>query len=96
MSSELTDKTHCVVTRSAGRYYVNKIRFESITAIITNPEAPRFLDIDGDLIALSDIASVVEAAKIVELDHTKHGDWKCKYDYWHERGQSCAHGQLRR
>lgn len=91
MSGELTDKTFCVVTHRTGRYYVNEQRARNIQTLINDPNAPRLIEIDGNYVAVIDIAGVVSASQLQDMDRMKRGDWQCKYGYWHERNNTCAH-----
>ncbi len=88
----ITDKTHVIQTRSLGRHWVTENQAAQVkAAIVTNLN---FIEIEGNLIMVSDIAGIVSAAQIEELDQIKRGDWKCKYNHWHQKGNTCAHGML--
>ena len=26
----------------------------------------------------------------------KNGQWKCKWNFWHNRGERCAHGEIKK
>lgn len=94
MSTDLTDKTYCLVTHRTGRYYVNQKRRDALVAIVNSEAPPLMVEIDGNHVATIDIAGIVTADQLYELDRVKRGDWQCRFGYWHERNQSCAHNHM--
>lgn len=90
--TELTDKTKAIITRNLGNIYINDKQAKSIQEAIVGGE--KYIILEGDLIMTSDIVAVCGADKVVDQDRIKHGDYKCKYGFWHEKNMKCAHGEL--
>ena len=96
MSTEITDKTHVVNTRSCGRFYITADQAEVIAKAIEGAGSDfALIEIEANRVRLSDITGVLTAVQMFEADRVKQGDWRCKFGYWHNRGEQCAHGQLR-
>lgn len=90
---EISDKTHVLQTRSTGRYYLNQQQADAISGMLSQEQPQDFIRVDGHLLASNDITGIVSGDQIAALDHTKKGDFKCKYEYWHARGETCAHAE---
>lgn len=90
MSSEITDKTHVLVTRSLGNIYVTEIEANALTVTIASGKAKHVV-IGGDLIMLNDVAGITSGETIRNLEKKKQGQWQCKYDRWHEKNDQCGH-----
>lgn len=86
---KLTDKTHCLVTRSLGKIWLTKNQAQQVKQLILQDKQTILLG--EDIIMKSDITGLVSSERIAQLDHEKRGDWKCKYDQWHQRGEQCGH-----
>lgn len=92
MASEITDKTHVLVTR-LGDYWVKYERGVKIMAIKNdNPQAT--IEMDGSFIAANNIDGLLTAEQYNELQIKRRGGWQCKYGYWHEKFNQCAHHML--
>lgn len=90
MSKEVTERTHCVIAKGIGRFWVTKDQADRIESALDAENT--LVRIEGDVIRAKDINAVVSGNRIEELDREKRGEWQCKYGYWHERYQSCGHG----
>lgn len=89
MSNEITDKTMVVVTR-IGDYWVNKKRATAIMqAKQDDPNGS--IVFDGNMISCHSIDGVITAEEYEKLNIKRRGGWQCKYGYWHERNNQCAH-----
>jgi hypothetical protein len=92
MSTELTDKTMVVVSK-LGDFWVTPERANKVMAAKTaDPQAS--IQLDGNLLACHTIDGVVTAEQYDLLNIKRRGAWQCKHQKWHERGTTCAHGQL--
>ena len=93
MSAELTDKTMVVVSR-LGDFWVTPKRAASIMNIKQHDPGSS-IELDGNLLSVASIDGVVTAETYETLNLKRRGGWQCRYQKWHERGQQCAHGQVR-
>jgi hypothetical protein len=92
MGSELSDKTHVLVTR-LGDFWVKLERGNAIMGIKQNdPQAT--IEMDGSFIAANNIDGLLTAVQYNELQIKRRGGWQCKYGYWHEKFNQCAHHML--
>lgn len=85
----LTDKTHCLVTRNIGKFYITKIQANKVKEAITKDV--KIITIDDSIIMVNDIVGIVTGEQIKDLEHKRMGEWKCKYNQWHQRGEQCGH-----
>lgn len=87
--NKITDKTHCLVTRNLGKIWLTENQANQVKQmIVTGKQA---IVIGSDVIMQNDIAGLVSGDRIAELDHEKRGEWKCKYNQWHAKGEQCGH-----
>lgn len=92
MASELSDKTHVLVTR-LGDFWVKLERGNAIMNIKQqDPQAT--IEMDGSFIAANNIDGLLTAAQYNELQIKRRGGWQCKYGHWHEKFNQCAHHML--
>ncbi len=50
-------------------------------------------NVNGSYISLHSIDAVLKQSDYEELLHKRRGDWKCKWAFWHSRGENCAHNR---
>jgi len=87
MSSELTDKTHVLVTR-LGDFWVNHERGNSIMQIISrDPRAQ--IEFDGSYVTAQNVEGLLTAGQYHDLQCKRRGMWQCKYQQWHGRNDQC-------
>ena len=87
MTSELTDKTHVLVTR-LGDFWVNQERGSNIMAIIgRDPKAQ--IEFDGSFVMAQNVEGLLSASQYHDLQCKRRGMWQCKYMQWHGRNDQC-------
>lgn len=86
---DLTDKTMVVVSR-LGDYWVNPTRARKVMKA-KQDDPNGCIELDGSLIGCHAIEGVVTAEQYVVVNYRRRGAWQCKYKWWHERNQQCAH-----
>lgn len=89
----ITDKTYCLVTRSLGKIWLTKSQAIQVkNMIITDKQT---IIIGDNLVMKNDIAGMLTGADLEamqeEKQREKRGEWKCKHDRWHQRGEQCGH-----
>lgn len=92
MANELTDKTHVLVTR-LGDFWVKHERGLKIMGIKQQDPQASF-ELDGSFISANAIDGLLTAEQYNELQIKRRGGWQCKYGYWHEKFNQCAHHML--
>lgn len=89
MTDQITDRTMVVVSR-LGDFWVNKQRADNIIEV-KQKDPSGSIELDGNLIACSSIEGVVSAEQYQIINNRRRGAWQCKYRWWHEKFQQCAH-----
>lgn len=69
-------------------------KMESLMSILKDKNAQQFIQIGDEIINRSFIVGVFKAKTMEDVTRRKNGQWKCKYGFWHERGEQCSHGEL--
>lgn len=86
---ELTDKTHVLVTRSLGRFYITEAQATKLMTVLQGDS--KMVMIDKAMVMTNDITGIVSGDQIEQIERIRRGDWQCKFNKWHIRGQQCAH-----
>lgn len=94
MSKTLTKKTMVLVSK-LGDFWVTPDQGKEIIAW-KKGDPFGSLDIDGSMISCQSIDGLLTAAQYEIYNKKKNGYWQCRYEYWHERFQQCAHMHIRR
>ena len=94
MNNLPTDKIYCAVLKGQYKIYLNKQEFDFIGKII-NSDAT-VIQIGDKIIIKDSILFVIPARDIEDGDRIKHGDWKCRYNEWHIKGEECGHNLVKR
>lgn len=89
MTDAITDKTMVLITK-LGDFWITKSQAENIMAL-TAKDTNGHVIVDENMISLSRIDGVLSANAYNELNYRRRGAWQCRYRYWHERHQQCAH-----
>lgn len=92
MSSEITNKTSIVVTR-IGDFWVTPEQGANVMKVQQEDPNGNIM-IENNLISCRSIDGVLTANKYAELNYKRRGGWQCRYGFWHERNQECAHGRM--
>jgi hypothetical protein len=89
VASELSVENMVVVSR-VGDYWVNDEQAAKIRTILDNG-AKGLIEIKGSYVSINSIDGVITAEDYGVVQLKRRGAWECKYRYWHERGENCAH-----
>lgn len=85
----ITDKTYCLITKHRIQIWVNKATRDSIIKMM-KAGGDKTVLVNDNAISLDGLA-IYTAETMANNDKVKRGEWKCKYNYWHERNQQCGH-----
>lgn len=94
MSNDLSTKNLVVVSR-VGDYWVNDEQATKIRQVLDSG-AKGMIEIGGSYVAIHSIDGVITAQDYDVVQKKRRGAWECKYRYWHERGEGCAHHLMAR
>lgn len=50
----------------------------------------KFIGVGENTINTADIVGVFQADELEEFSRKKNGQWQCKYDTWHDKGEECG------
>ena len=95
-NNQLANPQKCVLMRSGAEIWVDSKRLEPIEQLLLSGKAPKFLFIDGQFINTFELEGIFSPTIMEERTRRKNGQWKCRYDEWHERGQICGCAEVRR
>jgi len=96
MTTEITKEIMCIKTRDGIEVWVEKEKIENLITLLTAEKIGRFVKIENQLINTADITGIFDAKVIEDLTRRKNGQWKCKQNYWHNKGEQCAHGEFKK
>ena len=89
IKSELSTQTMVVITK-IGDYWVTPTEASNIQMLLENT-AKGMVNLEGNLIAISSIQGILTASAYEVVNYKRRFAWQCKYKYWHEKNQQCAH-----
>lgn len=52
------------------------------------------IDLDGSYIAIHAIDGIVTPADYEVVNYKRRLAWQCKYKFWHEKNENCAHARM--
>jgi len=87
--NKLTDKTHCLLTRDKGQFWMTEERANSVKNLLSNNK-PEFIDLDGEYIRTFHITGIYTAERMADLTHRQNGEWLCDHGYWHAKFEQCG------
>lgn len=93
MSKELTKELMCVLVRPGIEIWIEKEKLDIIMKCLEK-EGRRFVSINDNIINTADISGIFKASQVEDMRRRKNNQWQCKWGYWHQRGENCAHGEL--
>ena len=94
MTTEIAKEIMCIKIRDGVEVWVEKEKIENLITLLMAEKIGRFVKIENQLINNADIVGIFDAKAMEDSTHRKNGQWKCKWNYWHQRGEICAHSEL--
>lgn len=79
----------CVLIRSGLELWIEVERADKLIQALRQPDLPRFINIDNQLVNTYEIEGVFTPSAIEERTRRKNGQWKCAKGTWHDRSQKC-------
>lgn len=87
--NELTKELMCVQLRSGILLWLEQERCVSFMMALENPNCPKFVRIDDQMINTADISGIFNAKSMEDMTRRKNGQWQCKKGEWHDRSTTC-------
>lgn len=94
MTSELSNRNMVIVSRG-GDFWITEAQAENVKKLL-NGSAKGMIEIDGNYIAITSIDALLGPEQYDILNKRRRGAYQCKYGYWHERDNHCAHHLVER
>jgi len=86
MSQELTKNLMCIAIRGGVEVWIDS---EKLNELQKELEKRKFIKVGGEIINSVDISGVFKAQTMEDRTHRKNGEWKCRHEEWHGRGEKC-------
>lgn len=87
--NELSKDLRCIFIRNGVEIWIEAERVERIKELLLHSQNSKFFEIDGKFVNVADIVGIFTAKDMEEMTRRKNGEWKCKYNRWHARGNKC-------
>src|SRR3990167_8521064 len=89
MNTELSKNLMCVQMRSGVEVWAEKERVAVLQEMLEKMTGTKFVNYEDQTINTADIVGIFSAETMQELTRHKNGEWKCKWNEWHERKDKC-------
>jgi hypothetical protein len=93
MNDKLT-KDELVVVSKVGDFYVSKDQAEKIMRV-KSQDPYGHIRLEYNLISCNSIDAILTPSQYEIYNLKKRGGFQCKYKFWHERNQICAHYKIK-
>lgn len=90
MTNELSRDLVCVCMRNGVQVWIERDRGRALIAALSGPNAPQFIECDGNMLNRADITGIFNAPVMEETTRRKNGEWQCDRGVWHNRNQKCG------
>lgn len=91
--NELAKNLMCIKMHSGVEIWVEKEKAQKLIDLLGTTQT-KFVEIDGEIINSASVEGVFTPQTMEDMKRRKNGQFQCKWEYWHERGDKCAHGEL--
>jgi len=95
MTKEISKNLMCIKLRSGIEIWIEKEKAEKLINLLGTTKT-KFVEIDDEIINSSDVEGVFNPQTMADLAKRKNGQWKCNYDRWHSRGETCGCYEINR
>ena len=80
----------CVIIRGGIEIWIETERADRLAKALAEPNAPKFITIEGQYVNTFEILGIFSAAAMEEKNRRRNGQWKCEKGNWHEKAQGCS------
>ena len=94
MTNELDIVRVCMLVRPGLEIWLDSSKATAISSDLINNKAGKFIGIEGRLVNVADIAGIFTPEDLQDYRRRERGQWKCKYDAWHSRNETCECGRV--
>lgn len=86
---KLTKQLCCLLTRQEIEIWIDKEKADKIKEYLIKHDKNGFIIIENQMFQVKDIVGIFDAIYLEERKRRKEGQWKCKYNKWHPKGEEC-------
>ena len=85
-----------IVLRNGLELWLEEEAVRNLKKVLTHSSQSKFVEICNEVINTADITGIFTPQTMDEFKRRKNGAWKCNYNEWHEKYQTCNCGELKR
>ena len=86
-------KTYVMVLKDKSRIFLTVNQAEQVKKAIYQHD---FIEIENRLISKYAILYIIPSYEYDVFERERKGEWRCKYNSWHTRGEECGCAELER
>lgn len=86
---EVSKKLQCIVMRNGIKIWVEYERLQKLQEVLASITGSKFIKFDDQIINTADITGIYNAPVLEDWQREKNGEWKCRLNNWHQRGEKC-------
>ncbi|RLF54688.1 MAG: hypothetical protein DRN13_02070 [Thermoplasmata archaeon] len=94
MERNLTDKTYILCLDNNEKIYLTDEQAKQCRAALLSGK--EFILMEENLLKTKAIKYILPAREVERAERIKRGEWMCEYGFWHQKGEQCGHGLLKR
>ncbi|MEO0291491.1 MAG: hypothetical protein ABIM54_00985 [candidate division WOR-3 bacterium] len=94
MNKEISKNLKCICLKNGVEIWVEEDRIQSLIDNLNALSGDKFIKIGNEIVRSSEIVGIFSAQTMETKERRRMGQWMCKYGYWHDKGEKCAHGEL--
>ena len=87
--NEISKQLVTVALRNGAEIWIEKDRAKQLIKLLENINQSKFINFNGELFNTADVVGIFSAETMEEITKRKNGQWKCKYNNWHEKFKKC-------
>lgn len=89
MSKQLKKRYWVLVTQT-GDFEINEEQKNYIAELIS-VDKNAMVELNDSIIAIRSVYSILTPDDYHNYTMKRSGGWKCKFDYWHNKNETCGH-----
>jgi hypothetical protein len=87
--NQLSKNLSCIYIRNGIEIWIEDDRAETLRNVLKSPNAPQFIEYENRIINRADLVGIYSALDMENMTRRKNGEWLCKSNTWHGRGEKC-------
>lgn len=96
MNKELSKDLMCVSMRNGVEVWLEAERATTLREALLKVSKSKFVNIDEQIINTADVVGIFNPETMSDHTRRRNGEWRCKYNEWHEKFQKCDCGAMKR